>query len=112
MQRSWLWLAASPMLLLLSVPLLALVLRTPPAVLLSTLFQPDVAQAIALSMTTTLATVAIALVAGTPVGYLLSRRQFRGKALIDTLIDLPLILPPAVAGIASAGCLWTPRSCG
>lgn len=88
------------MLLLLTVPLVALLLRTSPATLLSTVLEPDVAQAVALSMTTTLTTVLIALLAGTPVGLLLARRDFRGKTLIDTIIDLPLILPPAVAGIA------------
>ncbi len=108
MNRSWqhnrsfalLLLASSPLLLFLSVPLLALILRITPAALLSTLFTPQVAQAIALSMTTTLATLCIALVAGTPLGFLLARYRFPGYTLVDTLVDLPLVLPPAVAGIA------------
>lgn len=95
-----LMLASMPMLLFLSIPLLALILRVTPAVLLGTLFQPQVAQAVALSTLTTAATVCIALVAGTPLGFLLARYRFPGDTLIDTLIDLPLILPPAVAGIA------------
>jgi molybdate transport system permease protein len=37
---------------------------------------------------------------GTPVAYLLSREDFAGKAIVDALIDLPMVLPPAVAGLA------------
>ena len=51
-------------------------------------------------MSTTLASTAIALLAGTPIAYLLARRQFRGRVVLDTLTDLPMVLPPSVAGIA------------
>ncbi len=37
---------------------------------------------------------------GTPAAYLLATRSFRGRALVVTLVELPLVLPPAVAGIA------------
>jgi ABC-type molybdate transport system permease subunit len=37
---------------------------------------------------------------GTPIAYLLARRRFRGAVLLDTLIDLPMVLPPTVAGVA------------
>jgi molybdate transport system permease protein len=108
MNRSWqhnrsfvlLLLASSPLLLFLSIPLLALILRITPAELLITLLSPQVAQAIALSMSTTLTTLCIAVIAGTPLGFLLARYRFPGYTLVDTLVDLPLILPPAVAGIA------------
>jgi molybdate transport system permease protein len=50
-------------------------------------------------ITSTIATV-LAVVLGTPVAYLLSRRAFPGRAVIDALIDLPIILPPTVAGVA------------
>lgn len=89
-----------PLLMFLVVPLLALLLRLSPAALLGHLFQPHVAQAIALSMATTTLTLLITLIMGTPVGYLLGRKDFRGRQVIDTLIDLPMVLPPAVAGIA------------
>jgi molybdate transport system permease protein len=59
-----------------------------------------VAQAIGLSMATTSVTLLMTLIVGTPVGFLLGRREFRGRQMIDTLIDLPMVLPPAVAGIA------------
>jgi len=51
-------------------------------------------------MITTLITLALTIIAGTPLAYLLARRAFRGRALLDTLIDLPMVLPPSVAGIA------------
>jgi molybdate transport system permease protein len=51
-------------------------------------------------MSTTLVTPGLTLLAGTPLAYLLARRRFPGRALVDTLIDLPMVLPPAVAGIA------------
>jgi molybdate transport system permease protein len=89
-----------PLIAFLLLPLLALLLRISPALLLTHLFQPQVAQAIALSMATTSITLLITLLIGTPVGYLLARREFRGRQIVDTLIDLPMVLPPAVAGIA------------
>lgn len=99
-QSLFLWLLSLPLLVFLVVPLLALVLRLSPAALLGHLFQPQVAQAIALSMATTALTLVITLIVGTPVGYLLGRKDFRGRQVVDTLIDLPMVLPPAVAGIA------------
>lgn len=95
-----LWVLSLPLIAFLLVPLVALLLRLAPAALLAHLFQPQVAQAIALSMATTSITLLVTLLVGTPVGYLLGRRHFRGRRVIDTLIDLPMVLPPAVAGIA------------
>lgn len=99
-QATLLWLLSLPLLLFLVVPLAALLLRLAPATLLSHLFQPQVAQAVALSMVTTSITLLLTLLAGLPVGYLLGRKDFRGRHLVDTLVDLPMVLPPAVAGIA------------
>jgi molybdate transport system permease protein len=92
--------ASLPMLLFLLLPLAALVLRVSPAGLLANLTGRAVAQAIGLSMITTSITTLIAVGAGTPLAYLLARRRFRGRALLDTLVDLPMVLPPSVAGIA------------
>jgi molybdate transport system permease protein len=99
--RKRLLLAASlPLLLFLLLPLVALLLRVRPADLLAHLLDRTVLQAISLSFATTAATTLITLVAGTPLAYLLARRQFRGRAALDTLVDLPMVLPPSVAGIA------------
>lgn len=96
----WLVLASLPMLVFLLVPLAALILRIAPAQLLANLTTPEVAQAVSLSMVTTALTVMLTLVFGTPVAYLLARRRFLGRTALDTLIDLPMVLPPSVAGIA------------
>lgn len=82
------------------LPLIAHALPGSAADFLSTLRTPEVGEAIGLSARTTALTTAIALLAGTPVAYLLARRRFRGRAIVETLIDLPMTLPPAVAGIA------------
>jgi len=57
-------------------------------------------QALRLSLVTSLVTMAIVIALGTPLAYLLARRRSLGARLVDTLIDLPIVLPPAVAGIA------------
>jgi molybdate transport system permease protein len=51
------------------------------------------------AVTSTIALV-LAVVFGTPLAYLLARRDFPGKTLVDLLIDLPIVLPPTVAGVA------------
>lgn len=60
----------------------------------------EVRQALTLSLWTSTVTVALALVFGTPVAYLLARARFRGRNIIDAFIDLPIVLPPTVAGVA------------
>jgi molybdate transport system permease protein len=93
--------SAGAFLLLVGLPLAALLARTLPAGLLGRyLADPQVVSALRLSLVTTTCTLALALAIGTPVAYALARREFRGKQLLDTLIDLPMVLPPAVAGVA------------
>jgi molybdate transport system permease protein len=94
------WLTSLPLLLFLALPLAALILSIPPRQLLENLSKPQVRDAILISLRTTSITTIVTLVFGTPVAYLLASRQFRFKRAIDTLIDLPIVLPPAVAGVA------------
>ena len=95
------WGAAALLVLFLAVPLGAIVWRAieqgrgPSAESLGTL-----REALTLSLLTSAATLAIVVALGTPLAYLLARRRFRGARLVDTLVDLPIVLPPAVAGIA------------
>jgi molybdate transport system permease protein len=56
--------------------------------------------ALRLSLITSTLTLLLALILVTPLAYLLARADFRGKRFVDTLIDLPLVLPPTVAGVA------------
>lgn len=84
----------------LILPLLALFLRTTPATLVSALGSPPARQALLLSLkTSTIAHVFILLV-GTPVAYLLATSTFKGRKTLIALLELPLVLPPAVAGLA------------
>ncbi len=89
-----------PLLVLLVLPLLALVTRTTPAALLQALDEESTRQAIAISLRTSTITVLLVLLFGTPLAYLLGRRRMRMMSLVEVLIDLPTVLPPAVAGLA------------
>jgi molybdate transport system permease protein len=94
------WALALPLLAFLALPLLGLLFYSSPAELRANLARPEVRAAVGLSLrTSTWATLAAVLL-GTPAAYLLARRDFRGRALVDSLIDLPIVLPPAVAGLA------------
>lgn len=64
------------------------------------LFDPGVVGAVKLSLWTTFISTLIAVLLGTPLAYFLARRRSWGTRLIDAIIDLPMVLPPAVAGIA------------
>lgn len=97
--ESW-RLLSLPLLFFLAFPLLALFLRTSPAQVWATLAEPRAWQAVGLSLLTTLCTTALAVLLGTPVAYLLARRRFPLRRLLDTLLELPTVLPPSVAGVA------------
>jgi molybdate transport system permease protein len=84
----------------ISLPLLALLTRVPLDRLAQYLGEPQVRDALRLSALSSFASLAVMIVFGTPVAYLLGRGQFRGKRLLETILELPLVLPPAVAGVA------------
>lgn len=94
------WLAAAAIVLFLALPLVALVLRASDAPDLTPTARQTLRQAMELTLLTTGASLAVILVLGTPLAYLLARRRFPGVHLVNTLVDLPMVLPPAVAGIA------------
>ena len=86
--------------LYLALPVLALFFRTTPDLFLSSLLDPDVKSALFLSLFTSVISLGIVILVGTPFAYVHSRTTYPGKIVVDTLIDLPLVLPPAVAGFA------------
>jgi molybdate transport system permease protein len=88
------------LLLLLSLPLIALVIRVPSSSVLNGLTDPDVLAALRLSLTTSLVATACVILLGLPAAYLLATRDFKGKRFLEALVDLPLVLPPTVAGLA------------
>ena len=92
--------AATIALAFLLLPLLALFLRVSPATLLSELGSKTARDALVVSLETSAIAQEFILVLGTPVAYLLTMRRFRGRDVLVSAIDLPLVLPPAVAGIA------------
>jgi molybdate transport system permease protein len=84
----------------LVVPIVAIFTHTAPHKLIDSLGNPVATDALRLSLETTAIAVAIIVVVGTPAAYLLASRSFRGRSVVITLVELPLVLPPAVAGIA------------
>lgn len=95
-----LFVSLAAVLLFLGLPVAAIFLDTSPGDLVGSLGQPEARDALLLSLRTTAASLALIVVVGTPAAYLLATRRFRGKAAVVTLVELPLVLPPAVAGIA------------
>jgi len=86
--------------LFLALPILALVLRVPPGVLAAHLSEPVVQEALRLSLLTSVAATAVVVALGLPAAYLLATRAFPGKRVLEVMVDLPMVLPPTVAGIA------------
>jgi molybdate transport system permease protein len=83
----------------LTLPIVALFARVSPAKLLDQLDNPVVTDALVVSLKTTLIAQGLILLFGTPLAYLLASRRFPGRSLLVTLVELPLVLPPAVAGL-------------
>jgi molybdate transport system permease protein len=91
---------ASSAVLLVALPLIALGWRSYQARAWTLASAEAVQQAVRLSFVTTMISLGMILLFGTPLAYILARWSFRGKNLISILIQLPIVLPPAVAGLA------------
>lgn len=97
----WIFLLPSLVLLaLLALPVVSLIWRAFQEGLLPYVAEPGAIQALRLSLWTSALSVCITVVTGTPLAFVLARRKFRGKAWLEMLIDLPVVLPPSVAGVA------------
>ena len=92
--------AVTTLALLLALPLAALFVRRPPAEILRRLADPLVLDALRLSLLTSVAATAVVVVLGLPAAYLLATRRFRGKRVVELLVQLPMVLPPTVSGFA------------
>jgi len=90
-------LASLPLLLYLTAPIIGLIVRTNFS---SYVCCWQAVSALRISLMTASIALVIAVLIGTPLAYLLSHYQFRGKDFVDTVIDLPLVLPPVAAGLA------------
>ena len=87
--------------LFLGLPVLALVVRAIlDGSLAIALASPAVLNALWLSLVTTAISLVITVTLGLPLAFSLARRRFRGKGLVEAIVDLPIVLPPSVAGLA------------
>jgi molybdate transport system permease protein len=96
------WVAAAALaaaLAFLALPVLAIFLDTSPLALVRSLGEEGALDALRLSLLCSLAAAAIIVVVGTPAAWLLATRRFPGRSAVITVVELPLVLPPAVAGI-------------
>jgi molybdate transport system permease protein len=84
----------------LVLPLVALVAQAPLADVPHLLGTSQVRSAIGVTIRTNLIANGLILVLGTPAAWLLARHRFPGRGIVVTLVELPLVLPPAVAGVA------------
>ncbi len=86
--------------LFLVLPMAALLLRVPWPDLAPRLLEPEVLDALRLSLVTSLAAVAVVTAVGIPLSWLLARVDFPGRSVLRALVIVPLVLPPVVAGVA------------
>ncbi|MCA9727857.1 MAG: ABC transporter permease subunit, partial [Candidatus Eisenbacteria bacterium] len=98
--RTFVTIASALMLTLLLLPLLGLALQIAPSQLLARLTDPLVLSALRLSLITSLAATVVVVLLGLPLAYLLATRRLPARRLIEVLVELPLVLPPTVAGFA------------
>lgn len=87
------------MLAFLLLPVVALVAHTPPAQIWTQLSNPVVRDALHVTAITNAVALGLTVAVGTPAAYLVATHRFPGRAAVVTAIELPMVLPPAVAGI-------------
>ena len=93
-------LVAGLALLFLGLPIAVLILRSVADGSLTNAFTtPVVLDALLLSLGTTAVSIVLTVTFGLPLAWLMARRTFRGSWLVETIVDLPIVLPPAVAGL-------------
>ncbi len=90
-------------------PLISTLFWTEPAIIFDTFRDKQVLESIYLSMGAATITTIVAFILGVPFAYVLARKEFRFKSLVESIVDIPIVIPHPVAGI----CLLTvisPRS--
>ncbi|MDQ1280265.1 MAG: molybdate transport system permease protein [Thermoproteota archaeon] len=84
----------------IAIPLLSIFLNVDIPQVKKQLSNPEVVSALITGLVTALVSTIISMIFAIPTAYLLANRKFPGKTIIDTLLDIPMVLPPAVAGLA------------
>ena len=102
--RLWVWRIAVAVgialfLALVGLPIVALVVRVPPGDLIRRATSPLVLEALKLSLFTSVTATVLVAAFGLPVAYILATRNFPGRRLLETLVELPMVIPPTVAGV-------------
>jgi molybdate transport system permease protein len=103
-----LWLLGGVYLALIAAMLLADASFTSPNQLVQALRSREIRYAIRLSLLSCSLTTLLSLWVAVPIGYLMSRTRIRGKALLDALLDIPIVLPPLVIGLSLLILFQTP----
>ncbi len=100
-QSSWIFISPGLLLVtLLGLPLLALIIRAVDSNFFVNALSETALAALKLSLVTSLISLFISILIGTPLAYILARWDFPGRSVLQLLIDLPIVLPPSVAGLA------------
>jgi molybdate transport system permease protein len=86
--------------LFIILPIVAIFVNLSPTAVLVELHNSSVLDAVKVGLATSSLATIISFAFGVPTAYLLATRDFRSKSLVDALLDLPMVLPPAVAGLA------------
>jgi molybdate transport system permease protein len=98
--RTVIALTAAILVAFIVIPLAGLFFHLRPADVIAALQTPVAQEALRLSIVTTLISLVITLAFGTPLAFVLARGNFPGRRLIDAIVDLPIVVPPAVAGLS------------
>jgi len=98
--QGWMYASAMLVLLFIGLPLATTIAAPTWEIFLETLKDPDVLNSIWLSMSTSAMAAALAFIFGTPLAYFLARSEFRGKKFVESMVDLPIMIPHPVVGIA------------
>lgn len=99
-ESNWIFIIPSSILLAVFIlPLFVLLMRSIEAGFLHYAFSEQAFKALRLSLLTSTLTTLITIFLGTPLAFILARWKFRLKSWLEVLIDLPILLPPSVAGL-------------
>lgn len=98
--RLLVWIPLLLFLLFIIIPLAAVFINLDPSKIALELGNPEILDALGLGLVTSLLAALASFAFGVPTAYLLATRNFKGKAIIDAVFDVPMVLPPAVAGLA------------
>ena len=87
-------------LMFIGIPLLKMIFGADPVILWDTLLTPEVMESVWLTLYTAFIATVVGCVMGVPLAYILARKNFSGKKLLESVIDIPVVIPHSAAGIA------------